>query len=628
MTDIIEVNGYDFGTLGAFKVPLFKRGLVQITGENLDTSAADGNGSGKSTLLRALAWCLYEKTPDGQRADDVVRDGMESCFVETVLRLADKHMVFVRRSRIKGKRKAGVYDVSGKPIVEGAGVDEWIVNALGLDFTAFTSTVLYTPGGRRFGDPEATDAERKTLLHRVLNTGPLEACAAAARKRARQLGEKAAEARAHVEAATKEGERAAKEAVDAEAKNETHAAECEARAVALEKMATQRDAEAAAAEGAARKLEEQLAKLRGAVDAAVNERASAVDARIAAQADYDASKEVCNDFERKAAAVEVERKRAQDEADKYATGKCPMCDAPVDPSDRSAAAKRLTKEAKAARAAWDRAAKDGELVTSRLREAKDAERAAEEVLRTAQKNERDGINKSTTAKAAAMTAENMRADAVSLRERATEARAAPSPWLELARAARARQESAKAKVGRASTLATAADAEVGVAEFWAKGFGQEGLPALMLENAVPELEELANGYLRALADGDIVLRMTASSETKAGDAREKIGVTWEIEGVVGRPPSTGQRKKLEIATGLALMDLACARSGARPDLLLMDEALDGLDATGRGRVISLLRSLRLRRGSILVVTHEPMAEAFDHELRVTKRDGVAAVEER
>ena len=83
---------------------------------------------------------------------------------------------------------------------------------------------------------------------------------------------------------------------------------------------------------------------------------------------------------------------------------------------------------------------------------------------------------------------------------------------------------------------------------------------------------------------------------------------------------------MAVAGDLALMSLAAANLPRAPSLLLMDEALDGLDSEGRARVIEVLRRLRGKRGSIFVVSHEPMmAEVFERAITVRKEGGVASL---
>jgi DNA repair exonuclease SbcCD ATPase subunit len=183
------------------------------------------------------------------------------------------------------------------------------------------------------------------------------------------------------------------------------------------------------------------------------------------------------------------------------------------------------------------------------------------------------------------------------------------------------------KTARASLKTKAA--ERAHLEFWVRGFSPTGLPSFLLDSVMPYLTERANHYLDALADGDIQMGFSTQRELKSakGEFRDEIDISWIIEGKEGYPPSGGQFKKMEIATDLALMDLAATREGGHLDLLCLDECLDGLDGEGRTRIIQLLQGLRKSRSTIYVISHDPgVAEAFERAAVVVKQDGVARLE--
>jgi DNA repair exonuclease SbcCD ATPase subunit len=164
--------------------------------------------------------------------------------------------------------------------------------------------------------------------------------------------------------------------------------------------------------------------------------------------------------------------------------------------------------------------------------------------------------------------------------------------------------------------------------FWEKAFSNKGLPSYALDTVVPMISAAANRYLQILSDGDLSVEVTTTAELKGGGTRESLDFRFLVEGAAGVMPSGGQWRKFGLAIDLALMDLVVAREGARIDLLLLDEVLDGLDAEGRARVVTLLRALRETRSSIFVVSHDPgLQEHFENVVRVTKRGGASVVEE-
>ena len=96
---------------------------------------------------------------------------------------------------------------------------------------------------------------------------------------------------------------------------------------------------------------------------------------------------------------------------------------------------------------------------------------------------------------------------------------------------------------------------------------------------------------------------------------------------MGVAKSGGQRTKMNLGMDMSLMDLAASREGIQLDMLLIDEALDGLDRPGTARVLKLLQKMRSRRGTIFVISHnDDMVDMFEKGIRVIREDGVSRVE--
>jgi DNA repair exonuclease SbcCD ATPase subunit len=148
---------------------------------------------------------------------------------------------------------------------------------------------------------------------------------------------------------------------------------------------------------------------------------------------------------------------------------------------------------------------------------------------------------------------------------------------------------------------------------------------------MPLLTSRANHYLEILTDGDINVDFSTQREMKSskGEYKDEICIDWTIEGASGYPPSGGQLKKIEIATDLALMDLAISNNPKTPDILCLDEILDGLDDKGVQRVLLLLQELRKKRSTIFVISHDDrMSEVFEKSIVIKKKKGTSCLEMR
>jgi DNA repair exonuclease SbcCD ATPase subunit len=159
-------------------------------------------------------------------------------------------------------------------------------------------------------------------------------------------------------------------------------------------------------------------------------------------------------------------------------------------------------------------------------------------------------------------------------------------------------------------------------DYWVHGFGNKGIGSFLIEVSIPKLETRANRYLDILADGDVRIRLAATSESKKGTEVEEIDVNYDIEGDLDSLPSGGQLKKIEIAIDLAFMDLLAERDGAEIGLVMLDEILDGLDAEGRSRVMLLVEDLRRRKGAAHVISHDAeLGVVFDRTILVVRKRG-------
>lgn len=171
----------DFCLFEAATLPLRKQGLVWICGDNRDTAAATSNGSGKTTLSKALTWCLYGESIDGEDGDEVIREGASRAVVELDL---DGGWT-IRRERAKGSPKLQLFK-DGEPAKESKhDIQARIIELVGLDFAAFRNTALYGQNDiHRFADRRVSDKTRKEALQRLLRAEVLKVCSGIARGRA------------------------------------------------------------------------------------------------------------------------------------------------------------------------------------------------------------------------------------------------------------------------------------------------------------------------------------------------------------------------------------------------------------------------------------------------------------
>ncbi|MBP6086843.1 MAG: SMC family ATPase, partial [Pelolinea sp.] len=163
-------------------------------------------------------------------------------------------------------------------------------------------------------------------------------------------------------------------------------------------------------------------------------------------------------------------------------------------------------------------------------------------------------------------------------------------------------------------------------------FGKDGVPALLIEQALPEIESQANELLDRLSDG----RMSVSFETeraykdkKREDRRQTLDIL--ISDASGRREyelfSGGEAFRINFAIRLALSQMLAGRAGARLRTLVIDEGFGSQDAEGRQRLIEAINLVSQDFAKILVITHlDELKDAFPSRIEISKVNGSSIVE--
>jgi exonuclease SbcC len=161
----------------------------------------------------------------------------------------------------------------------------------------------------------------------------------------------------------------------------------------------------------------------------------------------------------------------------------------------------------------------------------------------------------------------------------------------------------------------------GVYEELREAFGKKGVPALMIEAAVPEIEASANALLGRMTAGRMHVRFNTQKETQAGDLRETLDI--QIADELGTRAyenfSGGEQYRVNFAIRVALSQLLARRSGAQLQTLIMDEGFGVLDAAGRERLIEAINAAQGDFQRILVVTHiDELKDMFPARIEIVK----------
>lgn len=174
----------------------------------------------------------------------------------------------------------------------------------------------------------------------------------------------------------------------------------------------------------------------------------------------------------------------------------------------------------------------------------------------------------------------------------------------------ARREELAAEIARHKTLERA--------------FGKDGVPALLIEQALPQIEEKANDLLDRLSNGAMSVRFVTQASYK-DKKRDDLKETLDI--VISDPAgerdyemfSGGEAFRVNFAIRLALSEILAQRTGARLQTLVIDEGFGSQDAQGIQRLIEAINTVKGDFAKILIITHlDELKDAFPNRIEVEK----------
>ena len=181
---------------------------------------------------------------------------------------------------------------------------------------------------------------------------------------------------------------------------------------------------------------------------------------------------------------------------------------------------------------------------------------------------------------------------------------------------------AAADLAQAEALRSTLTGEASAYTELALAFGKGGVQALLMEAAIPRMEDEANDLLRRMTDGRMTLKLETQKERRSGgDAVETLEVVIadELGSRAYEMFSGGERFRIDFAVRIALSKVLAWRAGAPLPTLFIDEGFGTQDAEGRDRILEVIQAIEDRFERILVITHmDDIKEAFPVRIEVTR----------
>ena len=158
-----------------------------------------------------------------------------------------------------------------------------------------------------------------------------------------------------------------------------------------------------------------------------------------------------------------------------------------------------------------------------------------------------------------------------------------------------------------------------------RAFGKDGVPALLIEQALPEIESHSNDVLDRLSSGNLSVHFETQRDYKdknRADKRETLDIL--IRDASGKQReyemfSGGEMFRVNFAIRLALSRVLARRAGSRMQTLVIDEGFGSQDQSGRQKLVEAINEVRSDFAKVLVITHmEELKDAFPARIEVEK----------
>ncbi len=164
-----------------------------------------------------------------------------------------------------------------------------------------------------------------------------------------------------------------------------------------------------------------------------------------------------------------------------------------------------------------------------------------------------------------------------------------------------------------------------------RAFGKDGVPTLLIEQAIPQIEAKANQILERLSMGSMSVRFATQApykDKRREDLQEVLDII--ISDAIGVREyemfSGGEAFRINFAIRLALSEFLAQRAGARLQTLVIDEGFGSQDDQGRQRLIEAINEVRQDFAKILVITHlDELKDHFPTRIEVEKSERGSAL---
>jgi len=151
--------------------------------------------------------------------------------------------------------------------------------------------------------------------------------------------------------------------------------------------------------------------------------------------------------------------------------------------------------------------------------------------------------------------------------------------------------------------------------------GKDGIQALLIEDAIPEIEHEANSLLSRLTNNQAQVFFESLRDLKKGGSKETLDI--KISDAAGIRPyemfSGGEAFRIDFAIRIAISKLLARRAGTSLQTLIIDEGFGSQDEEGLALIMDALYKIQDDFSKIIIVSHLPsMKDQFPVHLFIQK----------
>lgn len=139
----------------------------------------------------------------------------------------------------------------------------------------------------------------------------------------------------------------------------------------------------------------------------------------------------------------------------------------------------------------------------------------------------------------------------------------------------------------------------------AQAASKDGIQALLIEDAIPEIEQEANDILSKLTNNQAHISIESLRDLKKGGTKETLDIN--ISDAAGIRPyelfSGGEAFRIDFALRIAISKLLARRAGTALQTLIIDEGFGSQDEEGLAHIMDAMYKIQYDFAKIIIVSH-------------------------